>query len=91
MRHKIEITDPNYNDYREIFRRVAESKGVNYSDQTLAYLLQEWYIKARRKLRASHPRDICDQIIDISRYLGLEPAMTRDLIDRAASSYFVDL
>ncbi len=91
LRHKIEIGDPNYEEYREIFRRVAASKGVTYSDQGLAYLLQEWYIKRNRKLRASHPRDLCDQILDIARYLTTEPAMTRDLIDRAAESYFVEL
>ncbi len=91
LRHKIEITDPNYNDYREIFKRVAGSKGLAYSDQALAYLLQEWYIKPGRKLRASHPRDLCDQIIDIGRYIGVEPVMTRELIDRAAESYFVEL
>ncbi|HSF81674.1 MAG TPA: ATP-binding protein [Anaerolineales bacterium] len=91
LRHKIEIGDPNYEEYREIFRQVAASKGVAYSDHGLAYLLQEWYIKRRRKLRASHPRDLCDQIIDISRYISLQPAMTRELIDLAAESYFVDI
>ena len=91
LRHKIEIGDPNFEDYREIFRRVSATKEVVYSDQGLAYLLQEWYIKRGRKLRASHPRDLCDQIIDIARYLSLEPVMTRELIDRAAESYFVDL
>jgi len=91
LRHKIEISDPSYEDFREIFRRVAAAKGVQYSDPGLAYLLQEWYIKGGRKLRASHPRDLCDQILDISRYLAVESAMTRDLLDRAAASYFVDL
>lgn len=91
LRHKIEISDPNYNDYREIFRRVASKKGVAYSDQGLAYLLQEWYIKRKRKLRASHPRDLCDQILDIARYLHIDPAMTPELLDRAAESYFVEL
>ncbi len=91
LRHKIEIVDPSYEEYREIFRRVAAAKGVTYNDQGLAYLLQEWYIKRDRKLRASHPRDLCDQIIDISRYLNVEPTMSRDLIDRAALSYFVEL
>jgi predicted ATPase with chaperone activity len=91
LRHKIEIGDPSYEEYREIFRRVAASKGVAYSDQGLAYLLQEWYIKRNRKLRASHPRDLCDQIQDIARYLAVEPVMTRDLLDRAAQSYFVEL
>jgi len=70
---------------------LAASKGVTYSDQGLAYLLQEWYIKPDRKLRASHPRDLCDQILDIAQYLNVEPAMSRELIDRAARSFFVDL
>jgi hypothetical protein len=91
LRHKIEVADPTYEEYREIFRRIASAKGVTYNDQGLAYLLQEWYIKRNRKLRASHPRDLCDQILDISRYLNLEPSMTRDLLDRAAQSYFVEL
>ncbi|NLG97594.1 MAG: AAA family ATPase [Chloroflexi bacterium] len=91
LRHKIEIGDPSYEEYREIFRRVSASKGVAYSDQGLAYLLQEWYIKCNRNLRASHPRDLCDQILDIARYLSIEPVMSRELIDRAAQSYFVDL
>ena len=91
LRHKIEIGDPTYEEYREIFKRVAQAKGVQYSDQGLAYLLQEWYIKRNRKLRASHPRDLCDQIIDISRYMSTEPAMSRELLQRAAGSYFVEL
>ncbi len=91
LRHKIELGDPTFDEFREIFNRVSTAKGVQYNDEGLAYLLQEWYIKRARKLRASHPRDLCDQILDIARYLSVEPAMTRDLIDRAASAYFVEL
>jgi predicted ATPase with chaperone activity len=91
LRHKIEIGDPSYEDYRRIFQEVAKSKGVQYNDQGLAYLLQEWYIKTNRKLRASHPRDLCDQILDISSYLAVEPTMDREMIDRAALNYFVEL
>ncbi len=91
LRHKIYIGDPSFEEYRDIFRNVAQIKGVNFNDQGVAYLLQEWYIKRNRKLRASHPRDICDQILDIANYLSVEPQMTNDLIDRAAEAYFVDL
>jgi SpoVK/Ycf46/Vps4 family AAA+-type ATPase len=91
LRHKIEIGDPSYEEYREIFKRVAADKKIPYNDPGLAYLLQEWYIKRNRKLRASHPRDICDQILDIASYLSVEPAMSREMIDRAALAYFVDL
>ncbi len=91
LRHKIEIGDPSYEEYREIFKRVAQDKKVEYSDQGLAYLLQEWYIKRNRKLRASHPRDLCDQILDISGYLAVPPVMSREMLDRAALAYFVDI
>lgn len=91
LRHKIEIADPNYEEYRMIFKQVSAAKGVHYSDEGLAYLLQEWYIKPNRKMRASHPRDLCDQIVDIARYLGVEPDMTKEMLDQAAESYFVEL
>jgi predicted ATPase with chaperone activity len=91
LRHKIEIVDPDYDEYREVFKRVSSQKGIPYSDQGLAYLLQEWYIKRNRKLRASHPRDLCDQLLDIARYMAVEPAMTPEMLDRAAESFFVEL
>ncbi len=91
LRHKIEIPDPSPDEFREIFRRVTQQKGVGYDDQGLAYLIQEWYIKRNRKLRANHPRDLCDQVLDIAHYLSVEPVMSRDLLDRAAEAYFVEL
>jgi predicted ATPase with chaperone activity len=91
LRHKIEVEDPSYEAYRKIFKTVAKSKGVEYSDRGLAYLLQEWYIKRNRKLRASHPRELCDQILDISRYLSVEPTMDKEMLDRAAIAYFVEM
>lgn len=91
LRHKIEISDPSFDEYRDIFKRVAAQKGVTYSDEGLAYLLQEWYIKPERKLRASHPRDLCDQIVDIAKYLSLDAVMSKELITKAAESYFVEL
>lgn len=91
LRHKIEIGDPSFEEFREIFKRVSQDKRVEYNDQGLAYLLQEWYIKRNRKLRASHPRDLLDQILDISSYLAVPPTMSRDMLDRAAKAYFVDI
>ncbi|MBL8100741.1 MAG: AAA family ATPase [Anaerolineales bacterium] len=91
LRHKIEIGDPSFEEFREIFKRVSQDKRVEYNDQGLAYLLQEWYIKRNRKMRASHPRDLLDQILDISSYLAVPPTMSRDMLDRAAKAYFVDI
>ncbi len=91
IRHKIEVKDPDWDSFREIFRRVCKAKGVPWDDRALAYLIQEHYIKARRTPRASHARDLIDQIIDIARYLNVPPTLSKELIDRAAESYFVEL
>ena len=91
IRHKLEITDPNFEQYREIFRRVCQARGVPYEDSALAYLLQEHYIKQNNPLRACHPRDLIDQLIGIARFRGIQPRLTKELIDRAWEAYFVDL
>jgi predicted ATPase with chaperone activity len=91
IRHKIEITSPGFDAYREIFRRVCDHRKVRYDEQAIRYLLQEHYIKKNRPLRANHPRDLLDQLMDISSYSGNEPNLTKELLDRAAESYFVDL
>ena len=91
IRHKIEITSPSFDSYREIFRRVCRLRNIPYDEQGVRYLLQEYYVKEGRKLRANHPRDLLDQIIDVSSYEGTEPRLTKELLDRAADSYFVEL
>ena len=40
IRHKIEVTDPSYEDFREIFKRMCDIKKVKYDEQALAYLLE---------------------------------------------------
>ncbi len=91
IRHKIEVGDPTLDEFREIFKRVCAAKGIQYDDQALAYLIREWYMTRERKLRSVHPRDLLNQLLDIATYLNRPPRLTKELIDRAAASYFVDL
>jgi predicted ATPase with chaperone activity len=91
IRHKIEIKDPTWDEYREIFRRICEHKGVSYNDQGLAYLIQEHYLKPNRPRRGCHPRDLVDQLVDIARYLNIPAVLSKDLIDRACEAYFVEI
>jgi predicted ATPase with chaperone activity len=91
IRHKIEVPNPSPDEFREIFRRVAKAKNIPYNDDGLRYLIQEHYLKVRRDLRACHPRDLCDQILDESKYRSTHPTMTKELIDRACEAYFVKL
>jgi predicted ATPase with chaperone activity len=91
IRHKIEVGNPSPDEYREIFKLVCKAKNIPYSDDGLRYLIQEHYLKIRRELRACHPRDLCDQILDEAKYRGVPPSMVKELIDRACEAYFVKL
>jgi predicted ATPase with chaperone activity len=91
IRHKIEVKSPSFDAYRAIFQAVCERRGIQYEEQAVRYLLQEYYVKKNHKLRANHPRDLLDQVQDIADYLGVKPQLTKELIDRAADSYFVEL
>jgi hypothetical protein len=91
IRHKIEVGDPSQEEFHEIFKRACEAKRVPYDERGYAYLIQEWYIKQDRKFRSVHPRDLLDQLLDISRYLQRPPQLTKELIDRSCEAYFVKL
>jgi predicted ATPase with chaperone activity len=91
IRHKIYIGDPTFDEYRKIFRRVCKTRSIPYDEDALAYLLKEHYLKPGRPLRACQPRDIVDELIDIARYLNVEPVLSRDLIKRACEAYFVEI
>ena len=91
IRHKIDVQDPTFDEYREIFKQVAHTRGIEYSERMLTYLLQEYYVQSDRELRACHPRDILDHLTDIARFRAIPPNMTKELIDQACEGYFVDL
>ena len=91
IRHKIEVRNPSEREFYEIFRRVVAERGVPFSQEAFMYLMREYYLNQKRELRAVHPRDIVDQIIDIAHYRGVRPALTKELIDQACSAYFVEL
>ena len=64
---------------------------MQYDERALGYLIQEYYIKPRRRLRAVHPRDLIEQMVDIARYLNVPMVITKELIDQACAAYFVEL
>lgn len=87
--NKIHLGNPTVQQFAEIFRAQCEELGVPFDPQGLAYLLRTYYV-GKRELRACHPRDILRALVGAARYLGREPRLTPDLIDRACRSYFIN-
>jgi len=91
IRYKVEVGNPTPPEYREILRRVCKAKNVPYSDEGLRYLIETEYTKRNMELRACHPRDLIDQLIDIARFTRTTPTMSRELLAAACKSYFVEV
>jgi predicted ATPase with chaperone activity len=91
IRHKIEIGDPSFDTYREIFRMECDRRRISFEEDPLAYLLREHYIKPNRPLRGCQPRDLLDEIVDIARYKNVAPTLSKEMIDKACRAYFVKL
>ncbi len=89
IRYKINVPDPTWDDFRAIFKRVAANRGVVYSEDMLRYVITEYFIKANRKPRAVHPRDILEELVDIARFRNIQPIMSKELLDLACQGYFL--
>jgi predicted ATPase with chaperone activity len=91
IRHKIEVPNPTWDEYREIFLRIATKRNIPFEDDGFKYLVMEHYVKAKREPKSVHPRDLLDQIIDLAKYLEVEPRLSKELIDAAVEAYFVKI
>ncbi len=89
IRYKVEVLDPSWEDYRDIFMRVCHSQGIEYHEEGLRYLVTEYYIKPKRRPRAVHPRDLLEELMDIARYRGVPPSLSPELLDLACKTYFL--
>ncbi len=90
MRYKIKIDCPSEREFREIFEKECERKGVPFRADAFAYLTEHYYARLNVQHNACHPRDILDQILDDARFYDKPPEMTPANIDAAWTNYFVD-
>lgn len=91
IRHKVEVPDPTIEDFFEILRRVCKENSVAYNDDAARYLVQTYYKDTGRHLRACHPRDLVELVVDITHFYGDEPQLAPEWLDLACASYFVDV
>ena len=64
---------------------------VLFEEEGFKYLVLEHYVKSKREPKSVHPRDLLDQVIDLARYLEVEPRLSKELIDAAVEAYFVKM
>jgi SpoVK/Ycf46/Vps4 family AAA+-type ATPase len=88
--YKIRAKNPTVDEYRRIFELNCRKRGLAFDPEVIEYLQRKYYEPRKLQMRACHPRDLVEQVIDMCRYQQREPAITRELLDAACASYFLE-
>ena len=88
--YKILAKNPTIEEYCRIFELNCRKRGLTFDPVMVEYLERKYYRPRKLQMRACHPRDLVEQVIDMCRYEERQPAISRDLLDRACASYFLE-
>jgi hypothetical protein len=88
--YKILAKDPTQDEYCKIFELNCRKRGLAFDPVMVEYLERRYYQPRKLQMRACHPRDLVEQVVDICRYQKRPAAITRELLDMACGSYFLE-
>jgi predicted ATPase with chaperone activity len=88
--YKIRAKDPTFDEYSRIFEMNCKKRGLAYDAVMVEYLQRKYYTPRKLQMRACHPRDLVEQVVDMCRYQNRQPLITRELLDAACASYFLE-
>lgn len=89
--YKIEVTDPNADEFRTLFQASCKQLGFAYRPEAVDYLLQKHFRPLGRPLRRCHARDLLNQVRNDCVYRGAALELRPDHLDRAVMAYFASL
>ena len=88
--YKILAKNPTMDEYCKIFELNCRKRGLKFDPVMIEYLDRSYYKPRKLQMRACHPRDLVEQVVNICRYQKKDTAITRELLDMACGSYFLE-
>jgi len=88
--YKILAKNPTMDEYCRIFELNCRKRGLAFDPVMVEYLERRYYQPRNLQMRACHPRDLVEQVVDICRYQKRPLNITRELLDMACGSYFLE-
>ena len=86
---KIKIDVASEEQFREIFRRTCDERGLHYDPKLADELIEILQRKLSEPLRPCYPRDLINQVCWAARYEGQDPVLDRGTLTRAIDTYFL--
>jgi MoxR-like ATPase len=90
IHYKVFAESPSVADFKQIFERCCQQRGVEYDETLVNRLIAEMYAPRQVPLRGCHPRDLITQALAMAEYLGEPERLTDSLMKLAFQTYFVD-
>jgi hypothetical protein len=87
MGYRARVEPPTASAFVEIFKRVAENRGVAVDELCLNHVLGK-YVSEKRMMKGCEPRDLLNKVTDICLFEGRIPHLTPELVDLAWGNYF---
>ena len=88
--YKILSKNPTMDEYCRIFELNCKRRSLAFDPVMVEYLHRKYYEPRNLEMRACHPRDLIEQVVDMCRYQNRVPVITRELLDAACGSYFIE-
>jgi len=89
VHYKLQVNPPAATDFSEIFQRVCNSYGLELTDETMAYLLNSFYLKYKLPFAGFHPKFIIEHAIAACHYKGLPPKLTTQVLADAVENMVI--
>ena len=90
IRYKVFAENPTLADFKEIFRRCCDARGLDYEERLVDVLVRDVFTPRGIVPRGTHPRDLIDHALSLADYVGQPRRLTLGLLREACASYFVD-
>ncbi|WP_169566272.1 AAA family ATPase [Sneathiella limimaris] len=86
--YKLETIGPNKDQYYEIFKAVAASRGLEMTPDILNIVLEELQVKNKYDLACYQPKFIIDQVVASCKYMGEPPHFTEEMVVDALKNLY---
>jgi hypothetical protein len=83
-------SNPTRDEYAQIFEMNCRKRSLAFDPVMIDYLQRKYYQPRKIQMRACHPRDLIEQVVDMCRYQQRDPVITRELLDAACAGYFLE-
>lgn len=90
IHYKVFAESPTVAEFTQIFENCCRDKQIPFDRALVQDLLKTYYEPRKIPLRGCQPRDLIDQVLSLSEYLGEPRRLSRELLEAACASYFVD-